>query len=148
MDLDKALEFTVILAWQDFLKVALPNAVRVEYECESGISLDHLSIWLIRAKGYQDLVYEQWAEASSAHHGGARFANGHCSEQLTRALNFILKNQDQFTRADDCRKGRILVHPPAESELTEAAAWMRGLPGTRTNLEDVAEGSVLHPVAS
>lgn len=31
MELDKALEFAVILSWEDLMKVAMPASVRVEY---------------------------------------------------------------------------------------------------------------------
>lgn len=149
MELDQALEFAVIPAWQALSKVATPSAVRIEYECVPGASLDHLSIWLIKPKGYLDLVYEHWAKASGTCRAGARFANGHDSDRLAHALNFILKNQDQFTKAADRSKGRILLHPPTVDEHIEAVAWMRGLPGAALAVhgESAAEGN-LEPAQS
>lgn len=149
MELDRALELAVIPAWQDLSKLAAPSAVRIEYECEPGASLNHLSIWLIKPKGYLDLVYEHWAKASGTCRAGARFAHGHDSDRLARALNFILKNQDQFTKAADRSKGRILLHPPTVDEHIEAVAWMRGLPsaGLAADGDAAGEGSFLEPVA-
>jgi hypothetical protein len=56
MELDKALKFAVILAWEDLMKVTSPCSARVEYRCEPGTSLDYLSVWSVRAGGEQDLL--------------------------------------------------------------------------------------------
>jgi len=47
MELDKALTFAVILAWEDLMKVTNPCSARVEYRCEPGTSLDYLSVWAV-----------------------------------------------------------------------------------------------------
>lgn len=148
MELNRALELAAILAWQDLQRVVTPSIVRIEYECAPGASLDHLSVWLVKPGGYQDLVYEHWTKASWGYPAGARFANGHDSDPLAHALNFILQNQPQFTHASDCRKGRILVYPPAETEQAEAAAWWRGLPGASAHADASAKALVLRPVHS
>ena len=142
MELDRAFEFAVILGWKDLSTVASPSFVRIEYEFAPGASLEHLSLWLIKPKGYQDLVFEHWTKASWGYPAGARFANGHASGPLARAVGFILNNQDQFERAADRLKGRILVYPPNEAEHQEAATWMRGNPTVAT-LQEVSS-----PVAS
>ena len=53
MELDKALEFAVILAWEDLMKVTDPCSARVEYRCEPGTSLDYLSVWSVDAEGHR-----------------------------------------------------------------------------------------------
>jgi len=46
---------------------------------------------------------------------------------LGQALDFILKNQDQFTRpADACPEGLALFYPPTGDERAAAATWMSG----------------------
>lgn len=149
MELDRALELAVMPAWQDLSKVAAPSAVRIEYECAPGASLDSLRIWLIKPKGYLDLVYEHWARASGTCRAGARFANGHRSERLAHALQFILKNQDRFTKANERSRRRILVYPPTVDEHVEAVAWMRGLPGAGLAVggDAAGEGNFREPVA-
>jgi hypothetical protein len=73
------------------------------------------------------LLYWMWP--SSAHASGARFSNRQSSDQLTETLDFIMKNQDQFTRpADACRHCLILIDPPTGDERREAATWMKTLP--------------------
>jgi len=135
MELDKALEFAVIVSWEDLLKVTNPCSARVEYRCEPGTSLDYLSVWSVRAGGEQDLVCDYWTWTSSAHPGGVRFSNGFASDRLGQTLDFVLMNQDQFTRpADACRDGLALIYPPSGEERTEAATWMRGVHGAARNV--------------
>ena len=58
MELDKALEYALILAWDDLVKVNNPCSARVEYRCEPGTSLHYLSVWSVRAarRGVRDSV--------------------------------------------------------------------------------------------
>lgn len=143
MKLDKALEFAVILAWEDLAKTATPFSVRVEYRSELGTLLDYLSIWSVRAEGHQYLVCDYWTWTSQAHPSGIRFRNGHHSDQLAQALDFIMKNQDQFTRPPDAfRNGLVLIDPPAEGERTEARAWMIGLQGAAADVRRAAHEKV------
>lgn len=147
MELDKAFEFAVILAWEDMVKVSEPCSVRVEYRGEPGTHLDYMSVWSDKGGGYEDLVCDYWMWAS-AHPSGARFRNGHSSDQLAQTLDFIMKNQDQFTRPTDaCRDGLVLIYPPTEDERMEAATWMRRAQGTAANLGGAAQESVV-PMAS
>jgi hypothetical protein len=111
LELDKAFQYAVTLAWEDLMTPIEPRAIRVEYLCEPGSPLDHLSVWSVRAGGYQDLVCDFWASASLAHPSGARFGNGH-SDKLAATLDFIMKDQGQFTRpADAGRHGFSFTHP-------------------------------------
>jgi hypothetical protein len=127
MELDKAFEFALILAWEDLAKVAKPSSLRIEYRAEPGTALDHVSVWSDRGGGYLDLVCDCWTLPSSSHPGGVRFRNGYSSDQLIQILDSIMKNQGQFSRhADACRDGLVLVYPPGESERAEAAAWKKG----------------------
>jgi hypothetical protein len=125
MELDKAFEFAVISAWQDLMKTANPCSVRVEYQSEPGTSLDYLTVWSVKAGGYQDLVCDYWTWTSPAHASGVRFTNGFHSDGLGQTLDFIMRNQDQFTRpADACRDGFVLIYPPTEDDRIEASIWM------------------------
>jgi hypothetical protein len=143
MKLDKAFEFAVILAWEDLKKVAPPCSVRVEYRCGPGTSLDYLSVWSVRAAGEQYLVCDYRSSTSSARPGGVRFRNGHHSDELAQTLDFIMKNQDQFTSpADACRDGLALIYPPTGDECTEAARWMRGFHSAATNVSRAADERV------
>lgn len=145
MELNKALEFAVILAWSDLSKVMTPSVVRVEYESEQGAALDHLRIWLTTLKGNQYLVCE-WSPTPNS--TGTRFANGHSSPQLAENLDFIMKTQDHFPRIAEARRGLVLVYPADETKYFDAAAWAQGLPGLAANREDaVNEKASLSSVA-
>ena len=133
MELDKAFEFAVVLAWDDLMKAGQPRSVRVEYQGKPGISLDNVSVWSAKAWGYHDLVCDYWTSASSAHPSGVCFKNGHVSDRLADTLGFIMKNQDQFTRPADAGRGLVLIDPPAVAERREAATWMNQVRGSDTN---------------
>jgi len=45
---------------------------------------------------------------------------------LAANLDFIMKNQGQFTRAADAgRHGLVLLYPPDAKDRAEAATWMK-----------------------
>jgi hypothetical protein len=134
MELDKALQFAVIAAWEDLTKADQSRPVRVEYQGKPGTSLDNVSVWSAKAWGYHDLLCDYWTSASSAHPGGASFKNGHRSEKLAEGLDFIMRNQNLFTRpADAGRNGLVLIDPPAVDERQQAATWMNQVHGSDTN---------------
>lgn len=143
MEFDKALHFAVVLAWEDLKKVTPPYLVRTEYQCEPGSSLDNLSVWLARSRGYEDLVCDYWTWASTDHPAGTRFRNGHSSEQLAETLEFLMMHQDRFTRPPDaCRNGMVLTYPPTEEEFRAATIWRRGLGTISTNIWHAVEEKV------
>ena len=126
LELDQALRYAVILAWEDLMNSTEPRAVRVEYLFEPGTALDHLSVWSVGAGGYQDLVCDYWTWGSLAHPSGARFGSTYYSDKLVQTLVFVMKHQGQFTRPDDAgRDGLVQIHPPNAEDRTEAATWMR-----------------------
>lgn len=125
IELDKAFQYAVTLAWKDLMKISEPRSVRVEYSCEPGAALDHLRVWLVKDRGYEDLVCDYWTSSSPVHASGACFRNSHASEKLAQAFGFITENQELFTRAEDCGgHGSVLICPPGPDDLTEAATWM------------------------
>lgn len=139
MELDKALQFAMTLAWDDLLKASQPRSVRVEYHGKPGIFLDSVSVWSAKAWGYHDLLCDYWTSAPSSHPSGVCFENGRGSVKLAETLGFIMKNQDQFTRpADAGRNGLVLIDPPAVDEPKEAATWMNQVRGTDTNFASAA----------
>jgi len=97
--------------------------------------VDYVSVWSVNAEGEQNMVCDYWTWTSSAHPSGIRFNNKFHSNQLGLALDFILMNQDQFTRpADACPEGLALIYPPTQDELAEATTWMGGVHGAATNV--------------
>jgi hypothetical protein len=126
LEIDRAFQYAVTLAWDDLMTPIEPRAIRVEYLWEPGSSLDHLSVWSVRTGGYQDLVCDFRASASLAHPSGACFGNRRSSDKLAATLDFVMKNQGQFTRPTDAgRHGLVLIYPPDANDRAEAAAWMK-----------------------
>jgi hypothetical protein len=143
MELDKALGFAVILGWDDLKKLSDLCSARVEYRSAVGTAVDYLSIWSVDAEGHQKMVCEYWTWTSSAHPSGISFNNKFHSQQLGLALDFILMNQDQFTRPTDaCPEGLALIYPPTADELTEATTWMSGVHGAATKVSRVVNEKV------
>ena len=128
MELDNAFQYAVTLAWEDLKKPIEPRSIRVEYLFEPGTALDHLSVWSVRAGGYQDLVCDFWTSASLTHPSGASFGNRYSSDKLAATLDFVIKNQRQFTRpADAGRHGLVLIYPPDADDRIEASTWMKAV---------------------
>ena len=126
LELDKAFQYAVTLVWEDLKKPIEPRSIRVEYLCEPGTALDHLSVWSVRARGYQDLVCDYWTPVSSAHPTSMRFENGYYSDQLALTVEFIMNNQGQFTRpADAGLHGSVQIHPPDADDRTKATTWIK-----------------------
>ena len=139
MELDKALQFAVTMAWDDLMKTGEPLPVRVEYQGRPGVSLDHVSVWSAKGWGYHDLLCDYWISASSDHPDGACFKNGHSSEKLAAALGVIMKNQDQFRRPlDSGRNGLVLIDPPAPDDREEAVRWINQVRSSDTSLASAA----------
>jgi len=139
MELDKALQFAVIVAWDDLMKAGEPRRVRVEYQGRPGMSLDHVSIGSAKAWGYHDLLCDYWTSASSGHPNGACFKKGHSSDKLAAALGVIMKNQDQFRRPLDAgRNGLVLIDPPAPDDREEAVRWINQVRGSDTSFASAA----------
>jgi hypothetical protein len=135
VELNKALEFAVILGWDDLKKVSDPSSARAEYRNAAGTAVDYLSIWTVDAEGHQKMVSDYWTWTSSAHPSGMRCTGDFSSRPLGLALDFILMNQDQFTRpADACPEGLALIYPPTGADLIEATTWMGGVHGVATNV--------------
>jgi hypothetical protein len=135
MKLDKALGFAVILAWDDLKKSTDLSSARVEFQSAVGTAVDYLSIWSVDAEGHQSMLCDYWTWTSPAHTSGISFKRTLNSPRLVLALDFILMNQNQFTRpADACPEGLALVYPPTADELTEATTWMAGAHGVSTNV--------------
>ena len=135
MKLDKALGFAVILAWDDLKKSTDLSSARVEFQSAVGTAVDYLSIWSVDAEGHQSMLCDYWTWTSPAHTSGISFKRTLNSPRLVLALDFILMNQNQFTRPGDaCPEGLALVYPPTADELTEATTWMAGAHGVSTNV--------------
>jgi hypothetical protein len=146
MELDKALKFALILAWEDLMKVTSPCSARVEYRCEPGTSVDYLNVWSVNAESQQQMVCDYWTWTSPTQPSGVRFSNELQSDQLGQTVAFTLKNQDQFTRrADACRDGLGLIYPPTGDERTEVATWMSGVHGAPANISRLGDEKVAIP---
>ena len=116
------------LAWNDLMTGRQLLSARVEYESKQGIPTDFLSVWTVMSWGYQDRVCDYWTSGSPAHPAGVGFSNSYHSDALARALDFIMKNQDQFTRPVDAwRPHLVLIQPPTADQAAEAGAWMTGI---------------------
>ncbi len=134
MELDKVLEFAAALAWQNLTTGDQLLSMRVEYESRRGLPVDLLSVWTLRSWGYQDHVCDYWTSASPAHAAGVLFSNSYHCDALARALDLIMKNQEQFTHPDDAwRAHLVLIQPPTPELAAEAAAWMAETEATASN---------------
>jgi hypothetical protein len=135
MELEKVLGLAVILGWDDLEKAGDMAAARVEYHCAVGAELEYLSVWSVDGEGHQSMLCDYWTWTAPAHTRGISFKKDIHSPGLGSALDFILMNQNQFTRpAGAFPEGLALIDPPSADERAEAAAWLAGAHGTATNV--------------
>ena len=133
MELDRALELAVVASWEDVVKRGDPCSVHVEYEKQSDSPLASLSVWTIRNRGYGTLICRySVAPLDSASFGSevskVRFANSYQSEILAECLDFIMRNQGQFTRpADRSIHGLVQIDCPSEEDRSDAASWSQAV---------------------
>ena len=123
LQIDDALRSAMIQAWDDFMPVAVPRAIRVEYVGESGIPVDQLTVWLVSAGGYQERICDYRAGFSSDRREWRCWTRLH-SAKLVGALDFIMRNQERFLRVTGASPhGLVVVFPPTEEQRAEATAW-------------------------
>lgn len=135
MKLDKALGFAVVLAWDDLQKATNLSSARVVFQSAVDTAVVYQSIWSVDAEGREGMLCDYWTWTSSAHSSGISFKKEFSSPRLGKALDFILMNQNQFTRpVDACPEGLTLVYPPTADELAKATAWLAGARGVSANV--------------
>lgn len=134
MDLSKAFQFAVVLAWDDLLKVSPTSFVRVEYQRQPGVLLDCVTIWADKGRGYRDLVCRYWTSESAMHAGGMGFSNNYASDSLARTIPFIMMDQNRFTQGPETfGHGQIFVYQPSQNDRTEADTWIAAISGIGTS---------------
>jgi hypothetical protein len=133
MDLDRALELAVVTSWEDLVRPGDACSVHVEYEKQPNSPLSSLSVWTIRNRGYGTLVCRYSAARSSSASSSledplAQFANSYHSKTLANTLDFVVRNQNRFTRpADQSIHGLVQIDSPSEGDRSEASAWSQSV---------------------
>jgi hypothetical protein len=131
MELDRALELAVVSSWGDLAKGGDPCSVRVEYRKVPNLPLDSLEVWTVRNRGYGTLVCRYSVAPSnspslSSEVPRVHFANFYHSKVLSKHLQFIMRNQERFTRpADRSIHGWVRIDCPSEADRKNAAVWSR-----------------------
>jgi hypothetical protein len=134
MELDRALELAVVSSWGDLVKGGDPCSVRVEYRKVPNLPLDSLEVWTVRNRGYGTLVCRYSVAPSnspslSSEVPRVHFANSYHSKMLVKDLDFIMRNQGQFTRpADRSIHGWVRIDCPSDVDRNDAAIWSRTVP--------------------
>lgn len=133
MELDRALELAVISSWGDLVKPGETCSVHVEYKNTYDLPLNSLEVWTIRNRGYGMLACDYSVAPSdstsrSCEASGVHFANSYRSKTLANNLDFIMRNQRDFTRsADHSIHGLVQIDCPTEEDRNDAATWSRAV---------------------
>lgn len=129
MELDRALELAVVASWEDLVKPGDICSVHVEYEKQPNSPLASLSVWTIKNRGYGTLVCRysitpSSSASSSLEDPPTQFANSYHSTILANTLDFVVRNQNNFTRPTDrSSHGLVQIDSPTEEDRREAATW-------------------------
>ncbi len=133
MELDRAFELAVTSSWDELVHPGESCSIHVEYKNESGLPLSLVEVWTIRNRGYGNLAFRYVAPRadSSAPHlepATMSFANSYHSDILASNLDFIMRNQSDFTRPiDHSIHGLVQIDTPNEDAKESAAAWRRSI---------------------
>jgi len=131
MELDQALEFAVVSSWDELVHPGELYSIHVEYKNLSELPLSSVEVWMIKKRGYGCLVFRYCLEQSASLAPRRKaptmhFANSYDSKILAANLDFIMRNQDQFSRPmDHSIHGLVQIDAPSEDERAAAAKWWR-----------------------
>ena len=148
MELDQALEFAVVSSWDELVHPGEAYSIHVEYSNVSQAPLRSVEVWMIKKRGYGCLVFrysvdQPASSAPSSEVPRMHFANSYTSKILAANLDFIMRNQDQFSRpVDHSIHGLVQVDAPSEEERASAAAWSQSGSTSLTG----NSGAVGHPL--
>jgi hypothetical protein len=127
MELDRALEFAVVSSWHELVSTGEPCSVHVEYENVSAVPVSSLEVWMIKNRGYGVLVC-RCSDLSPTVSQPLRcsFENSYGSKTLADDLDFIIRNQGQYSRpADRSIHGLVQVGLPSDEDRKSANDWSR-----------------------
>jgi hypothetical protein len=127
MELDRPLELAVVSSWNELAPPGEPCAVHVEYKNVSAVPVNSLEVWMIKKRGYGMLVCRCSVPPSgTADTSGCVFGNAYRSQTLAGDLDFILRNQSQFSRASGrSEHGFVQVGQPSAEDQKSAGVWSR-----------------------
>jgi hypothetical protein len=133
MDLDRALELAVVASWDDLVNLGESCSIHVEYTNMSELPLNSVEVWEIKNRGNGTLVCRYTISRTDSSPVTPetlemRFANNYRSMILANNLDFIMRNQQQFSRHPDRSiHGLVQIDLPSEEERKSAAIWSRGI---------------------
>ena len=134
MELDRALELAVTSSWDELVKPGEIRSIHVEYKNVSGLPLSLIEVWSIRKRGYGTLAFRYVvppADSTTAHLEDAMmsFTNSYHSDTLASNLDFIMRNQKEFTRPiDHSVHGLVQIETPSEEDKKEQAGVCGAIP--------------------
>src|SRR5579864_8167990 len=146
MDLDRALELAVVSSWDDLVNPNESCSIHVEYRNMSELPLNSVEVWKIKNRGNGTLVCRHTILRTDSSPVAPepleiRFANNYRSTILAENLDFIMRNQQEFSRHPDRSVfGLVQIDRPNEEERKSAAIWSRGF---RTDANDALAVEVL-----
>jgi hypothetical protein len=133
MDLDGALELAVVSSWDDLVNPGESCSIHVEYRNMSELPLNSVEVWKIKNRGNGTLVCRYTISRSDSSPVAPatlemHFANNYRSTILADNLDFIMRNQQQFSRPPDRSiHGLVQIDLPSEEERKSAVIWSRGI---------------------
>lgn len=128
MELDQALQFAVVSSWDELVHPSEAYSIHVEYRNVSQAPLRSVEVWMIKKRGYGCLVFRYSVDqpASSALRMEApmmHFANSYDSKILAKNIDFIMRNQDRFSRPTHSVHGLVQIDAPSDQDRANSAAW-------------------------
>jgi hypothetical protein len=120
-----------VASWDELVVAGESCAIHVEYVDLSRLPVSSLEVWMIKNRGYGTLVCRYSVPASNSSvprlgGGPMHFANSYRSQTLADNLDFIMRNQRQFSRPiDHSIHGLVQIDRPSKEAQNYAATWSR-----------------------
>jgi hypothetical protein len=127
MELDRALELAVVSSWHELAPAGEPCSARVEYENVPAVPVASVELWMSKTRGYGMLVCRcSGQSAALMQEPGCAFENSYRSKTLAEDLDFIIRNQGQYSRiAKQSIHGSVQIDPPSDEDQKSANRWSR-----------------------
>lgn len=124
MELDRALELAVISSWEELVAPDESCSMHVVYENVSDLAVDSVEVWKVKNRGYEELVCRYSIPRSNSLAPRLHFVDAYHSEILASILDFIMRNQCQFSRSSvRSIHGLIQIDLPSDESRKIATVW-------------------------
>lgn len=128
MEFDRALELAVISSWEELVAPNESSSKHVQCEDVPDLAMNSVEVWTVTNRGSEKPVCEYSISRSNPSATRVDFANFYYSKILADNLDFIIRDQNEFSRTGDRSiHGLLQIDPLSEEDRKSATAWSQSV---------------------